>query len=100
LSDELGGKPALNIDTGILTNIPALAAERFTMTADTDYTLASDGTRRARSILSGTGLGAEVGRVVARGSERLDQAAYVANRLENAAERQREFYFSGPARCI
>jgi TPR repeat protein/transglutaminase-like putative cysteine protease len=84
LSDELGGKPALNIDTGILTNIPALAAERFTMTADTDYTLASDGTRRARSILSGTGLGAEVGRVVARGSERLDQAAYVANRLENA----------------
>jgi TPR repeat protein len=80
VSPNLSGKPALNIDKGTMATIPLAKPEHFTLAADTDYTLAGDGTRRARSILSGTGLGALVGRAAAQGLERADRPS-VAKRL-------------------
>jgi hypothetical protein len=65
LPSGLNGKPALNIDKGTLATIPMPKPKRFTLAADTDYTLTADGMRQARSLLSGTGLGALLGRVVA-----------------------------------
>jgi transglutaminase-like putative cysteine protease len=85
LPPNLDGKPALNIDKGTLASIPVAKPERFAIAADTDYTLAGDGTRRARSILSGTGLGALVGRAVAESLERLDRPSAAKKLLlENA----------------
>jgi TPR repeat protein len=84
LPANLGGKPALNIDRGTLASIPVAKSENFTLAADTDYTLAGDGTRRARSILSGTGLGAQMGRVVAQGLERVDRPSLAKKRIEYA----------------
>jgi TPR repeat protein len=84
LPPSLGGKPALNIDKGTLASIPVAKPERFTLTADTDYTLLSDGTRRARSILSGTGLGALVGRSVAQGLEAVDRPNAAKKLIEYA----------------
>ena len=46
---SLAGKPVLNIDKGTMGKIPVPAPERFTLTTDTQYELASDGTRQARS---------------------------------------------------
>jgi TPR repeat protein/transglutaminase-like putative cysteine protease len=70
---NLSGKPALNIDKGTLARIPVPAPERFTLTADTQYELASDGTRQARSVLSGSGLGASLGRSLAQDLETVDR---------------------------
>lgn len=84
LPPGLGGKPALNIDKGILGSIPVAKPERFAMAADTDYTLASDGTREARSILSGTGLGATIGRSLAEALEGVDQPGAAKKLIEQA----------------
>jgi TPR repeat protein len=84
LPPNLGGKPALNIDKGTLASIPVAKPESFTIATDTEYTLAGDGTRRARSILSGTGLGALTGRVVAQGLERVDRPSVAEKLIEYA----------------
>jgi TPR repeat protein len=84
LPSNLGGKPALNIDKGTVASIPVAKPERFTFAADTHYILTSDGTRRARSILSGTGLGALTGRVVAQSIEKVDRSSAAKKLIENA----------------
>jgi TPR repeat protein len=81
---SLSGKPALNVDKGILATIPVAQPERFTLTSDTDYTLAGDGTRRAHSVLSGAGVGALLGRAVAEGLERADRSNVARKRIEQA----------------
>ena len=80
----LGGKPALNIDKGSVVRIPVPKPDRFSLVADTDYTLAKDGTRQARSILSGTGVGALLGRSVAQGLEGVDRAGTARRLIEQA----------------
>jgi TPR repeat protein len=84
LPPNLGGKPVLNIDKGTLASIPVASSERFALAADTDYTLASDGTRRARSILSGSGLGAMLGRAVAQTIEKVDRPSAARKLIESA----------------
>jgi hypothetical protein len=84
LPPSLGGKPALNIDKGTVARIPVAKPDRFALAADTEYTLASDGTRRARSILSGTGLGALIGRSVAQGLEAVDRPNAAKKQIEQA----------------
>ncbi len=84
LPTSLRGKPALNIDKGTIAVIPVATPERFTLAADTEYTLASDGTRQARSILSGTGSGAEIGRALALGLERADRSGLARKMIEQA----------------
>jgi TPR repeat protein len=84
LPANLGGKPALNIDKGTLANIPVATPERFAMAADTVYTLAGDGTRQARSILSGNGLGALIGRAIAQGLEAVDRPSAARKLIEQA----------------
>jgi TPR repeat protein len=84
LPASLGGKPALNIDKGTIAIIPVAAPERFTLAADTDYVLAGDGTRQARSVLSGTGLGAQIGRALAQGLEAADRPGVARNLIEQA----------------
>jgi TPR repeat protein len=84
LPPRLNGKPVLNIDKGMLASIPVAGPERFALAADTDYTLAADGTRRARSILSGTGLGAMLGRAVAQGLETVDRPGTARKLIEGA----------------
>jgi TPR repeat protein/transglutaminase-like putative cysteine protease len=87
LSPILGGKPALNIDKGLVARIPVAKPDRFTLAADTEYTLLGDGTRQARSILSGTGLGALIGRSVAQGLEAVDRPAAARKLIEQAGLR-------------
>jgi TPR repeat protein/transglutaminase-like putative cysteine protease len=84
LPPNLGGKPALNIDKGVIARIPVAKPDRFALTADTEYTLRSDGTRQARSILSGTGLGALIGRSVAQGLEAVDRPSAAKRLIEQA----------------
>jgi transglutaminase-like putative cysteine protease len=84
LPANLDGKPALNIDKGTLASIPVAKPERFTLATDTDYTLAADGTRQARSILSGTGLGAQIGRTLAQNLERADRPSVAKKLIEYA----------------
>jgi len=80
----LGGKPALNIDKGTVARIPVPAPERFTLATDTEYTLAEDGTRQARSILSGTGPGAALGRSIAQELETVDRQNTARKLIEQA----------------
>jgi len=80
----LGGKPALNIDKGTVDRIPVPAPERFTLATDTEYTLADDGTRQARSILSGTGPGASLGRSIAQELETVDRQSTARKLIEQA----------------
>jgi hypothetical protein len=84
LPPSLNGKPVLNIDKGTLANIPVAKPDRFTLAADTDYTLAVDGTHRARSILSGSGLGAMLGRAVAQTIEKVDRQSAARKLIESA----------------
>jgi transglutaminase-like putative cysteine protease len=84
LPPNLGGKPALNIDKGSVARIPVAKPDRFMLAADTDYTLFGDGTRQARSILSGTGLGALIGRSVAQGLETVDRPGAAGKMIEQA----------------
>jgi Domain of Unknown Function with PDB structure (DUF3857)/Transglutaminase-like superfamily/Sel1 repeat len=81
---SLAGKPALNIDKGTLARIPVPAPEHFTLTADTEYTLTEDGTRQARSILSGTGPGASLGRSIAQELETVDRQNTARKLIEQA----------------
>ena len=82
---HLGGKPALNIDSGALVRIPVATPEHYTLATDTQYELASDGTRQARSILSGTGSGAALGRSIAQELEMVDRQATARKLIEQAA---------------
>ncbi|QPF87897.1 SEL1-like repeat protein [Bradyrhizobium genosp. L] len=84
LPPNLGGKPALNIDKGTVARIPVAGPQRFALAADTDYTLLDDGTRRARSVLSGSGLGAVIGRSVAQGLETVDRQNSAKRMVEQA----------------
>jgi TPR repeat protein len=74
----------LTIDTGTLASISVARPERFAFAADTEYTLADDGTRRARSILSGSGLGAMLGRAMAQNLEKVDRPATARKLIESA----------------
>ena len=82
---RLNGKPVLNIDRGALARIPVAAPEQFTLATDTQYELASDGTRQARSILSGTGSGATLGRSLALELETVDRPNAAKKLIEQAA---------------
>ena len=84
LPPNLGGKPALNIDKGTMARIPMSAPQRFVLAADTEYTLHSDGTREARSVLSGNGLGAAIGRSVALGLDAVDRQKGARKLIEQA----------------
>lgn len=81
LPSSLGGKPALDIDKGELVTLPVTPAERFTLTSDTEVTLAPDGRREGRTVLSGRGLGATVSRGLARRLERMDRQRIAAEML-------------------
>jgi TPR repeat protein len=84
LPPELAGKPVLNIDRGTLGRIPLVEAARFVLAAETDYVLDKDGKREARSILSGTGIGAQLGRVLAQGLDDTDRRMTARNLIEQA----------------
>ena len=84
LPPNVAGKPALNVDRGMVVNIPVATPERFAMAADTIYTLASDGTREARSTLSGTGLGALIGRSLAQELEKVERSEVAKRLIERA----------------
>jgi TPR repeat protein len=73
LPSALAGKPVLNIDTGRLDTIPMTPSERFSLASETDATLASDGARQGKTVFSGRGLGAALGREGARRLEQLDR---------------------------
>jgi TPR repeat protein len=81
---NLGGKPALNIDKGTMARIPVPVPGHFTLATDTKYTLASDGTREARTVLSGTGLGGMLGRALAQGLETVDRPNTARKLIEQA----------------
>jgi TPR repeat protein len=82
LPPELSGKPALNIDTGMLGVIPVTPSERFTLASETDTTLAPDGRREGRTVLSGRGQGAALGRDAARQLEGADQQRLANEMIE------------------
>src|ERR1700744_1505379 len=84
LPPNLCGKPALNIDRGVVVSIPVAPPERFSLATDTAYTLASDGTREARSVLSGTGLGAMIGRSLAKNLENVERSKVAKKLIEQA----------------
>jgi TPR repeat protein len=69
----LAGKPVLNVDTGRLDTIPMTPSERFSLTSETDTTLAPDGSRSGQTMFSGRGLGAALGRENARRLEQVDR---------------------------
>jgi TPR repeat protein/transglutaminase-like putative cysteine protease len=82
LPPELSGKPALNIDTGALRVIPVTPSERFTLASETDTTLGADGAREGRTMFSGRGQGAALGREAARKLERIDQQHLAKEMIE------------------
>jgi TPR repeat protein len=84
LPPELAGKPVLNIDKGTLGRIPMIEAARFRLAAETDYVLGKDGKREARSILSGTGVGAQLGRMLAQGLDDADRRMTARRLIEQA----------------
>jgi TPR repeat protein/transglutaminase-like putative cysteine protease len=84
LPPDLSGKPVLNIDKGTIARIPVQTPDHFTLATDTEYTLAGDGTREARSVLSGTGPGAQLGRAVAQGLETVDRPGVARKMIEQA----------------
>ncbi|WP_240535210.1 DUF3857 domain-containing protein [Bradyrhizobium sp. YR681] len=84
LPPELAGKPVLNIDKGTLGRIPLIDTARFRLSAETDYVLDKDGRREARSILSGTGIGAQLGRVFAQGLDETDRRMTAKRLIEQA----------------
>ncbi|MGY3449067.1 DUF3857 domain-containing protein [Bradyrhizobium sp. USDA 4353] len=73
LPSDLGGKPALDIDRGEVVTLPLTPAERFSLTSDSEVTLAPDGARIGRTVLGGRGLGAALSRAMVRRSERMDR---------------------------
>jgi TPR repeat protein/transglutaminase-like putative cysteine protease len=97
LPPSLGGKPAFNIDKGTIANIPIAAPARLALSADTHYMLASDGVRQARSVLSGTGLGAMIGRAIAQHLESSDRSIIAKRFIEEAGLRGTgDYAFSNP----
>jgi TPR repeat protein len=84
LPPDLSGKPVLNIDKGTLARIPMAGPERFRLATETDYVLGNDGKREARSILSGTGVGAQLGRTLAQGLDDADRRMAARKLIEQA----------------
>ena len=84
LPSGLYGKPVLDIDRGVLTRIPVLRPDQNQVGTDTSYTLLPDGTRQARSTLSGSGVGASLGRLYAGYLETVDRPQVAARSLKNA----------------
>lgn len=84
LPSELAGKPVLNIDKGTLGRIPLIDTARFRLAAETDYVLDKDGKREARSILSGTGIGAQLGRVFAQSLDDTNRRMTAKRLIEQA----------------
>ncbi|TCU74985.1 TPR repeat protein [Bradyrhizobium sp. R2.2-H] len=84
LPSELAGKPVLNIDKGTLGRIPMADPTRFRLAAETDYVLGKDGKRDVRSILSGTGIGAQLGRALALGLDDSDRRVTARKLIEQA----------------
>ncbi len=97
LPAALSGKPVLNIDKGRLSRIPVMPPERYVLTSDTDDTLTPDGKRQGRTILSGIGLGAALGRYYAQSLEREDRQRLAGKMIENANLRGTgDYTFSDP----
>jgi TPR repeat protein len=97
LPGELSGKPVLNIDNGRLGRIPVMVPERSVLASDTDEALTPDGKRQGRTVLSGTGLGAALGRSYAQALERGGRQRLAAKFIESANQRGTgEFIFSDP----
>lgn len=97
LSAALSGKPVLNVDTGKLQVIPVMSSARFALASDTDTTLAPDGTREGRTLLSGLGLGAVLGREAARLLERGDRQHLANERIaEDDLSGTGDYIFSDP----
>ena len=93
----LSGKPVLNIDNGRVAKIPVSGPERYMLSYDSDYALASDGKREGRAILSGVGTGATLGRYYAEDFERKDRRRLVKKMIENANLRGTgDYSFSDP----
>jgi len=84
LPSPLSGKPVLNIDKGRLSSIPVMLPERYLIVSDTEYALSANGKRQGRTVLSGIGLGAAMGRYYADALDRMDRQQLVAKMLENA----------------
>jgi TPR repeat protein/transglutaminase-like putative cysteine protease len=99
LPAALSGKPVLNIDTGKLRVTPVMSSARFALASDTDATLAPDGTRQGRTLLSGLGLGAALGRETGRRLERADRQ-HLANEMiaEDDLRGTGDYIFSDPRR--
>jgi TPR repeat protein len=77
----LYGKPALDIDTGLVAKIPPAKPSDFVVTVDTAMTFDLFGIRRAESIFSGRGIGADLSRAVAERLEDLDIRQVVEKEL-------------------
>jgi TPR repeat protein len=84
LPSQLYGKPVLNIDKGLLATIPVMKPEQFAVEERTDYTLRPNGTRQARSMTSGTGVGASMLRNMVREAESVDQDELVKRTLRDS----------------
>ena len=87
LPPSLYGKPALDIDRGQLKVLPVMASGDFALLSETDYVLLTDGTRRASSRFTGTGLGSSLGRGVAEWIAGQDRSVLAANDLSDAGLR-------------
>ena len=86
LSPVLYGKPVLDVDRGTLSTIPVMRPQDYVVDTRTHYVVLSDGTRKAQSVLSGSGVGAGLTRGVALGLERIDRPAFARRRLTDYAK--------------
>jgi TPR repeat protein/transglutaminase-like putative cysteine protease len=94
LPPQLSGKQVLNLDTGRLSRIPVMTAERHHYGYDIDYVLGADGSREGRAVFSGRGIGAAVERHLA---ERLDKdRAHAASEVIEGARQEGTGEFTVP----
>ena len=84
LPQTLYGKPVLNVDRGSVARIPVMRPDENRIRTETRYTLRPDGTRVARSTLSGSGSGASLSRFYAGYLETTDRARIAAQALLSA----------------
>ena len=84
LPSQLYGKPGLDVDRGRLVAIPPLKPEQFVIETQTDTLLRPDGTRQAKSVYAGSGLGGSQTRRVALWAETVDDGAIARNALKAA----------------
>jgi TPR repeat protein/transglutaminase-like putative cysteine protease len=77
----LYGKPALDIDKGLVSKIPPAKPSDFVVAVDTSMTFDLWGIRHAEAIFSGQGVGADLSRAVAERLEDLDTRRVVEKEL-------------------